>query len=118
MTLKLLDYANSSGRVYADSAYMSKKTLSLLDSMGFISKVCKKGTSVKPLTKLERQGNKTKSKTRARVEHVFGIQKMMAGDLILRSIGIVRATAKIGLRNLAYNMRRLVTISKSQPSTV
>jgi IS5 family transposase len=117
MTRKLLDYTNSSGKVYADSAYMSKKTLSFLDSMGFISKICRKGTCVKPLTKLEHRGNKTKSKIRARVEHVFGMQKMMAGDLILRSIGIVRATAKIGLRNLAYNMRRLVTILKSQPST-
>jgi len=49
----------------------------------------------------EKLGNRTKSKVRARVEHVFGMQKMTAGDLILRCIGLDRARAKIGLRNLA-----------------
>jgi len=29
---------------------------------------------------------------------------MMANDLVLRTIGIVRAQVKIGLRNLAYNI--------------
>jgi len=30
--------------------------------------------------------------------------------LIVRSIGIVRATARIGLANIVYNMQRLVWI--------
>jgi IS5 family transposase len=29
-------------------------------------------------------------------------------DLVVRTIGIARAKAKIGMANLAYNMRRLV----------
>ena len=41
-----------------------------------------------------------------RVEHVFGVQSQRAGGLLLRGIGIVRARAKIGLRNLAYNLSR------------
>ena len=32
------------------------------------------------------------------------------GGKLVRSIGIVRATAKIGMQNLAYNLRRLVVL--------
>jgi IS5 family transposase len=42
-----------------------------------------------------------------RVEQVFGAQtNNMAGTLV-RTIGIVRAKVRIGMKNLAYNMRRL-----------
>ena len=34
------------------------------------------------------------------------------GGRIVRTIGIVRARAKIGLQNLAYNIRRLVTLER------
>ena len=43
-----------------------------------------------------------------RVEHVFGAQSNDMGGRLLRSVGIRRARANIGLKNLAYNMRRLV----------
>jgi hypothetical protein len=39
---------------------------------------------------------------RARVEHVFAAQKCRLG-LVVRTIGIVRARAKIGRTNLVYN---------------
>lgn len=32
------------------------------------------------------------------------------GGTLVRSIGLVRAKARIGLKNLAYNMRRLVSL--------
>ena len=54
----------------------------------------------------EQNGNHTRSKTRSRVEHLFEIQSQMAGDLIVRTIGLARVKIKIGLRNLAYNMNR------------
>jgi hypothetical protein len=41
------------------------------------------------------------------VEHVFAHQKGLMG-LCVRTIGIARAKVKIGLTNLAYNMRRFV----------
>ena len=55
-------------------------------------------------------GNTTRSRVRALVEHVFATEKRRMG-LVIRSIGLVRATAKITLANLAYNMRRLAWIS-------
>lgn len=51
-------------------------------------------------------GEQNPLKIRSRIEHVFGVQTMLAGTLILRCIGKIRARAKIGLRNLAYNMYR------------
>ncbi|MBB3992213.1 hypothetical protein GGR19_003662 [Croceicoccus naphthovorans] len=54
-----------------------------------------------------RRANATKSKIRARVEHVFAQQKAKMG-LFIRTIGINRAEAKITLANLAYNMNRLI----------
>ena len=58
------------------------------------------------------KANHEKSKVRARVEHVFGAQQTSPGGRIVRTIGIVRAKAKIGLQNLAYNIRRLVTLDQ------
>ena len=56
-----------------------------------------------------RRGNATRARVRAKVEHVFAAQKRRLG-LIVRTVGIARATTKIMLANLAYNMRRLVWI--------
>jgi transposase, IS5 family len=53
----------------------------------------------------DRQG--PAGKVRAAIEHVFGRQKHAMG-LFLRTIGIVRARAKIGMANLAYNPTRYV----------
>jgi IS5 family transposase len=43
---------------------------------------------------------------------VFGAQQNSPGDRIVRTISIARAKAKIGLQNLAYNIRRLVTLER------
>jgi IS5 family transposase len=43
---------------------------------------------------------------------VFGAQETAPGGRIVRTIGIVRACAKIGLQNLAYNIRRLMTLER------
>jgi IS5 family transposase len=51
--------------------------------------------------------NRTKSSMRVRVEHIFGAQANDMGGTLVRTIGMVRAKAKIGMKNLAYNMRRL-----------
>ena len=53
------------------------------------------------------RGNATRAHVRARVEHVFAAEKHAMG-LVIRTIGQLRAAAKITLANLAYNMRRLV----------
>ena len=47
-----------------------------------------------------RRANAIKSKVRSGVEHVFAVQKDKM-DLFIRTIGIARATAKIGMANIA-----------------
>jgi len=49
---------------------------------------------------------KSRSKVRVRVERIFVSQSNDMGGTLMRSIGFVRAWTRIGLKNLAYNMRR------------
>ena len=105
-----LDPNNSSKDVWADSAYRSEKTVDALKAEGYREHLQRKGSRNRKLTKWENQGNRTRSRIRSRVEHVFGIQAQRAGNMILGGIGIIRAGAKIGLRNLAYNLDRYGTL--------
>jgi IS5 family transposase len=66
----LLDTNNSSGDVYGDSAYRSREIENDLLADGYRSKIHRKGARGRPLSEREKQGNKTKSRIRARVEHV------------------------------------------------
>jgi len=102
----LLDEANTSRDVWGDSAYGGQSHRELLSERGFRGHLQRKGCRHKKLTEREKQGNYTRSKTRSRVEHIFGVQAQRAGSLIVRTIGLMRAKAKIGLRNLAYNIDR------------
>ena len=53
------------------------------------------------------RANAARSKARTAVEHHFAEMKSSMG-LFVRTIGIHRATAMIGLANIAFNMKRLV----------
>ena len=57
------------------------------------------------------RGNATRARVRSRVEHVFAAQKCRFG-LIVRTVGMVRARAKIGMANLVYNFARLAWLQE------
>lgn len=103
---ELLDAENTSRDVWADSAYRAEDTLTKLKQRGYREHLQRKGCRHRKLTQWEQQGNRTRAKIRARIEHVFGVQAQKSGNLLVRTIGIIRARAKIGLRNLAYNLDR------------
>jgi IS5 family transposase len=109
---------NSSKSVWADSAYRSEAIEDSLKEEGYRSQVHKKGKRNKPLSDTEKQSNTKKSSVRARVEHVFGSITNEQGGLYCRVIGVARATIKIGLMNLVYNMRRYVTLHRMSLSRV
>ena len=44
---------------------------------------------------------------------MVGAQENAPGVRLVRTIGIVRAKVKIGLQNLAYNVRRLVFLERT-----
>lgn len=109
---EVLDADNTASDVWADSAYRSAAIEGRLQEKGLRSRIHRQGRRNRPLTERERRGNRTRSTVRARVEHVFGAQSNDMGGVLVRSIGLVRAKARIGLKNLAYNMRRLVQLER------
>lgn len=108
----LLNKSNTSEAVYADSAYRSAETEAKLKARGFRSRIHRRGSRNHPLSDAQVAANRRKSRVRARVEHIFGAQENTPGGRIVRTIGIIRAKAKIGLQNLAYNIRRLVVLER------
>ena len=109
----LLNPANTSSDVYADSAYRSAETEAKLSLRGLRSRIHHRANRNHPLSQAQENANRRKSRVRARIEHVFGAQQTSPGGRIVRTIGIARAKAKIGLQNLAYNIRRMVTLERT-----
>ena len=102
----LLDEEDAGQPLYADSAYTGVNQEETIAKNKMKNEVHEKGCKGKPLTEGQRATNNIKSKTRARVEHVFGFMEQSMNGLCLKSIGIVRATGIIGLINLTYNLFR------------
>jgi IS5 family transposase len=111
----LLDSSNTGKQVFADSAYRSKAINSTLKEQGLKNEIHHKGYRGMPLTEAKQRVNHKRSKVRATVEHIFGFQQNSLGGKFIRTIGILRARTKIGLMNLAYNMKRYVFLTKNKP---
>lgn len=111
----LLDRSNTASTVWADTAYRSKANEAFLEAQGFVSRIHRKKPPGQPMSDRRRRANAMKSKIRSCVEHVFAVQKHKMG-LFVRTVGIARATTKIGMANLVYNMRRLVFLQRCQAS--
>lgn len=97
--------------VWADTAYRSHKNETLLEKRGLKSKIHFRRKAYHDLTHQQQRANAAQSKVRGKVEHVFAHQKHAMG-LFIRTIGMERARIKIGLTNIAYNMRRMIWITK------
>jgi len=102
----LLTDSDAGQDLHADSAYTGEKHEKTIEKYKMKNKVNEKGYKNKPLTEEQIKSNRQKSKTRARVEHVFGFMEQSMNGLYIRSIGIARATGIIGLINLTYNLFR------------
>jgi len=111
----LLDKSNLSSSVWADSAYRSRANERYLEKNGFTSRIHRKKPKGKPMPERTARANARKSSVRARVEHVFAHQKDRM-DLFIRTIGLARAEAKIGMVNLVYNMKRLNWLQGRKPA--
>jgi IS5 family transposase len=103
---QLLDEDNDSDEIWADSAYRAQVIEETLGLMGFESQIHQRAYRNHPLSEEQKQSNRDKSKIRAKVEHVFGRWTMQMGGKVIRSIGLVRAKASLGLKNLTYNFVR------------
>ncbi|MDI1295499.1 MAG: transposase, partial [bacterium] len=107
----LISKDNTASGVWADTAYRSKKNEAFLASGMFTSHIHQRRKPRRPLPERIARANTRRSKIRAQVEHVFAGQKHRMG-LIVRTIGIARATIKIGMANLVYNLQRLAWLER------
>lgn len=82
---------------HADSAYTGEEQEKVISKYKMKNHVNEKRYRNKPLTDEQQANNREKSKTRARVEHVFGFMEQSMNGLILKSVGIIRVTGIIGL---------------------
>ncbi|KAI9129811.1 IS5 family transposase [Acaryochloris sp. CCMEE 5410] len=110
----LLDGENDADEIWADSAYRSEALEAGLEAIGYVSQIHERGYRHHPLTEEQKQTNRGKSKVRAKVEHVFGAWVMNLGGKQVRCIGIKRVRAQLGLKDLAYNVRRYVFWRKKE----
>ena len=102
----VLDAANTASEVWADTAYRSRANLALLDKRGLAAQFQRAKPRGRAMPPHIARGNATRARVRSRVEHVFAAEKRRM-HLVVRTIGLARATAKITLANLAYNLSRL-----------
>lgn len=115
MLREVVSEDNTASDVWADTAYRSQSNERWLKAHGRVSRIHRRKPKGRPMPANIRRGNATRSKVRARVEHVFAHQKAKMG-LFIRTIGIARAEAKITLANLAFNMHRLVFHETRHPT--
>ena len=108
----LLINGNISDVLFVDIVYRYAEVYIKFKSYCFKSRIQVRAARGHPLSKAKAEANRKKSQVRARVEHVFGAQETSPGSRIVRTIGIIRARAKIGLQNIVYNIRRLVTLER------
>jgi IS5 family transposase len=103
---KLLDRHNTASSVWADTAYRSAANAALLARRGRVPQFQRPKPRGKPMPPHMVRGNAGRARVRVAIEHVFAAQKCRLG-LVIRSVGLARATTKLGLANLVTNMRRL-----------
>ncbi|OAJ66207.1 transposase [Gluconobacter cerinus] len=107
----LLDRSNTASDIWADTAYRSKANEAFMEKQGFVSRVHRKKPHLKPMPCHIQRSNAGKSVIRSRVEHIFADQKSQMG-LFIRTVGITRATMKIGLANIVYNIRPFLFLKR------
>lgn len=106
MAWDLLDERDAGQDIHADKGYDWQDVKDGIALAKMNDCTHKKARRNKPLTQQEEERNKELRRTRARVEHVFGAINKQLHGLSVRCIGLVRATFRVGLTNLCYNMLR------------
>lgn len=110
----VLNPDNQGHEIWADSAYRSQNRSAGLEALGHISQIHERAYRHRPLSQEQIANNREKSKTRAKVEHVFGAWVISMGGKLMRGIGLERVGAQIGLKNWVYNLKRYLFWQKQE----
>ena len=109
----LVEERDKGQELYLDSGYEGREDV--VEQCGMKPVICERKHRNHPLTEEQKLSNRTKSKSRCRIEHIFGfIERSMHGSIV-RSIGIKRAKGEVALTCLIYNVFRYMQIRKYQP---
>ncbi|KAA2211190.1 transposase, partial [Teichococcus oryzae] len=106
----LLDPENTASRVWADTAYRTRRNLEVLERRGLSEHILFRRPPRRELSEPQAKANAARARIRSGIEHVFAAQKHRMA-LFVRTIGLARAQVKIGIANLAYNFTRLAWLS-------
>jgi IS5 family transposase len=104
--------------MWADSGYMSDDILKFLAGKRIQANINERPYRNKPLTEEQKVSNRTKSRIKARVEHIFGFMGNSLNTRLIRTIGIIRAKSQIVMINLTYNLPRLCQLEKAKSLAV
>jgi IS5 family transposase len=114
----LLREADKEQIFFGDSAYGGEKLEQVYEKFKVEPQICERAYRNRPLSDEQKAGNRVKSKTRSRVEHIFGFVTNSMHDFFSRCIGFRRIKSVIGLINLFYNMLRYEQIIRLQLNPV
>jgi IS5 family transposase len=105
-------------RVWGDSAYSGQQAMLHEHAPNARDFTHKKGSRHRSLSAEERARNRTKSRVRAKVEHVFHVMKCQFGYTKVRYRGLDKNAhhlfIKCALVNLVLSKRRLLRLSQAQ----
>jgi len=106
--------ADGDPKTYVDSAYSGPRCEAIFAGKGIASKVIERPYRNRPLTSKQKRSNRTKSRVRVRVEHVFATMRMSMRAAWNRCIGMRRNRGAIAMMNLVYNLIRFEQIERLQ----
>lgn len=106
----LLENTELSGPVYGDSAYDNLRIQEVLANEQVKNCIQKQARGTQKLPPSVRKRNRKLARVRCRVEHVFAFHAGTMKAKTMRCIGLIRAETMIGLRNLTYNLCKLVRL--------
>jgi len=99
--------------VSADSGYVGEEfRKKILESYPHIKlHICAKGVRNNPLTDEQKASNREISRTRSRIEHIFGYMTRFMAGITSRVHGFDRVKRDVTAKNLAYNLKRYMCIA-------
>lgn len=106
MAWELLDPKDKGQELHGDKGYDWAEVKRGVRKARMKWRVLKQARRNTPLTEGQKRINTERSRVRARVEHVFGSMNKQLHGLSVRCIGLMRATFRVGLTNLCYNILR------------
>ena len=89
-----------------------------MPEQGIADCVMRKGARNKKVSPEEKERNKVISRTRCRIEHVFGFLKRHKRKFDIQTMSLEMATANITLKNIVYNLHQTIKLLENKTSVV